>query len=198
MKKGSIYRFIAFALMFTLCFSQLGLLKTQAAGNPPANEKTLSIGKAAKGTFTEPEQTHWYKINPSKQDVAKFSHYRIKLQSDDEVNITVYSSLENAKNNVAFDRYMGYSYKDEPAQLDFPIAWTGPYYVKVEYYGSEDDMIEEDAEDGSTSPEPQPEEKTEVPYTISYEGASLPPSQMVAEECPAELSTSPKKTEKVF
>ena len=54
---------------------------------------------------------------------------------------------------------MGYSYKDEPAQLDFPIAWTGPYYVKVEYYGSEDDMIEEDAEDGSTSPEPQPEEK---------------------------------------
>ena len=39
MKKGSIYRFIAFALMFTLCFSQLGLLKTQAAGNPPANEK---------------------------------------------------------------------------------------------------------------------------------------------------------------
>lgn len=88
MKKGSIYRFIAFALMFTLCFSQLGLLKTQAAGNPPANEKTLSIGKAAKGTFTEPEQTHWYKINPSKQEVAKFSHYRIKLQSDDEVNIT--------------------------------------------------------------------------------------------------------------
>src|SRR6478752_4096705 len=196
MKKGSIYRFIAFALMFTLCFSQLGLLKTQAAGNPPANEKTLSIGKAAKGTFTEPEQTHWYKINPSKQDVAKFSHYRIKLQSDDEVNITVYSSLENAKNNVAFDRYMGYSYKDEPAQLDFPIAWTGPYYVKVEYYGSEDGMIEEDAEDGSTSPEPQPEEKTEVPYTISYGGASLPPSQMMEEECPAELSTSQKENGK--
>ncbi|MEH7326158.1 peptidase S8 [Priestia megaterium] len=197
MKKGSIYRFIAFALMFTLCFSQLGLLKTQAAGNPPANEKTLSIGKAAKGTFTEPEQTHWYKINPSKQEVAKFSHYRIKLQSDDEVNITVYSSLENAKNNVAFDRYMGYSYKDEPAQLDFPIAWTGPYYVKVEYYGDEDIIIEDDTEeDGKTPSEPQPELKTEVPYTISYEGASLPPSQMEAEECPAELSTSQKENGK--
>lgn len=197
MKKGSIYRFIAFALMFTLCFSQLGLLKTQAAGNPPANEKTLSIGKAAKGTFTEPEQTHWYKINPSKQDVAKFSHYRIKLQSDDEVNITVYSSLENAKNNVAFDRYMGYSYKDEPAQLDFPIAWTGPYYVKVEYYGDGDLIVEDDTEEGGQTPsEPEPELKTEVPYTISYEGASLPPSQMVAEECPAELSTSQKENGK--
>jgi cell wall-associated protease len=197
MKKGSIYRFIALALMFTLCFSQLSLLKTQAAGNPLANEKTLSIGKAAKGTFTEPEQAHWYKINPSKQDVAKFSHYRIKLQSDDEVNITVYSSLEDAKNNVAFDRYMGYSYKDEPAQLDFPIAWTGPYYVKVEYYGDEDLIIEDDTgEDGQAPSEPQPELKTEVPYTISYEGASLPPSQMVAEECPAELSTSQKENGK--
>ncbi|MEK6446616.1 S8 family peptidase [Priestia aryabhattai] len=197
MKKESIYRFIAFALMFTLCFSQLGLLKTQAAGNPPANEKTLSIGKAAKGTFTEPEQAHWYKINPSKQDVAQFSHYRIKLQSDNEVNITVYSSLENAKNNVAFDRYMGYSYKDEPAQLDFPIAWTGPYYVKVEYYGDEDIIIEDDTEeDGKKPSEPQPELKTEVPYTISYEGASLPPSQMEAEECPAELSTSQKENGK--
>jgi cell wall-associated protease len=187
MRKRKIFSFIAFVIMFTLCVGQLHPLKTKAA---PIDEKVLTISSPVESKFDSPGQIHWYKVVPGEKEIADFTHFRIKLQTEQELNISVYSSLENAMNNITFDRYMRYSYANSPALIDFPIAWTGSYYVKVEYNGEEGTIEETENPANEASAE-------DVPYTISYDGVSLPPSdQTISEECPAELSTKERENGK--
>ena len=103
------------------------------------------------------------------------------------MNVTVYSSLENAVDNIAFERYMGYSFLNEETTIDFPIGWEGPYYVKVEYFaGEEIPVFEEEGMEEFEMPAPV--------YTIGYDGVKLPPSdEVIAGECPVELSTKDRK-----
>ncbi|MGR3207576.1 S8 family serine peptidase [Bacillus glycinifermentans] len=176
MEKRKISGSIVFILMFALIFGQLPIGKAAADG--PVDETVLAIADPVKAGFKESDQAHWYKIDPSEKDVADFTHFRIKLQSDQELNISVYSSLENATDGQTFDRYNGFSYAKNPAAIDFPIAWKGPYYVKVENHNEETEA----------------DSNTDISYTISYEGVTLPPSDQIAEEeCPAELSTSERE-----
>lgn len=180
MEKRKISGSIVFILMFALMFGQLPIGKAAADG--PVDETVLAIADPVKAEFKESDQAHWYKIDPSEKDLADFTHFRIKLQSDQELNISVYSSLEHATDGQTFDRYNGFSYAKNPAAIDFPIAWKGPYYVKVENHNEE---------------ETETDSNTGISYTISYEGVTLPPSDQVAEEeCPAELSTSERENGK--
>lgn len=178
-------------MIFTLLFSQLPMKEIQAAaGNVPENEVKLTSTSPIEGNFDDSEQVHWYKVQPSESEIRDYTHLRIKLQSEQELNVTVYSSLENAVDNRAFDRYMGFSYENEPAIIDFPLAWIGPYYIKVEHYGEERYPEEEYEEIDS-------EERAS--YTISYDGVSLAPSDYVmTEECPAELSTKERENGKLI
>ncbi|MDQ0218780.1 peptidase S8 [Peribacillus cavernae] len=202
MKKGKINCLIALVFMFTLCFSQLPQTKIQAAESDSIiEEQTLTISTPVESTLTSTKNVHWYKVVPSDEDIARFTHFRIKLQSKQELNISVYSSLENAIDNNTFDRYLGYSFEEGPSQIDFPISWKGPYYIKVEYFGQETAeegtgviVVQEEAGKNAEAVEPV---MTDAPYTISYDGVTLPPSnQSYAEECPAELSTDQRKNGK--
>ena len=174
-------------LISVLFFSQLPLKEIKAnESTVPKEETPLIISTPVEDVFESSEQIHWYKIDPTQGEIADFTHLRMKLQSEKELNITIFSSLENAIDNRAFDRYMGYSFTNVPAIIDFPIAWVGPYYVKVEYYAEENSEGELEA--------PM---DTVTPYTISYDGVTLPPDNLVnAEECPAELSTKQRKNGK--
>ncbi|KIL51162.1 cell wall-binding repeat-containing protein [Jeotgalibacillus campisalis] len=179
MQRKTVSVFLSVLLVFSLFFSQVGSMEVKAEVMVPSEEETLSLGEPMEATFEEGEMVHWYKIDPAEMDIEEFTHYRVKLQSEQELNITVYSSIENAMDNLAFDRYMNYSYMDEPAIIDFPLAWVGPYYIKVESYGGE---YYED-EKGEII------EITGAPYSIGYDGITLAPSdEMLGEECPAELS----------
>ncbi|TDL31326.1 peptidase S8 [Jeotgalibacillus sp. S-D1] len=181
MKRSKVSSLIAVVLVFALFFSQLPAQAANAAVMVPEDEKTLTGAEPVEGLFESSEQVHWYKIDPTDSEVEDFTHIRINLQSEQELNITVYSSLENAVDNLAFERYMNYSYANEPAVIDFPVAWVGPYYIKVEFLGGE--YVEE-----------APELELDTSYTIGYEGVTLPPSeQALGEECPVELSTEQRE-----
>ncbi|WP_299093764.1 cell wall-binding repeat-containing protein [uncultured Metabacillus sp.] len=187
MRKHSIRSKVIFAVLFALVVGLLTPFQTNAqTANIPEAETLLTISEPIEAQFDDSEQEHWYKIELKENDIKDFTHYRIQLQSEQEMNITVYSSLENAANNVAIDRYMGYSFQNEAAVIDFPIGWEGPYYVKVEYFAGEEIPVEEGMEE------------IEIPapiYTIGYEGVKLPPTDGAAavEECPVELSTKQRE-----
>ncbi|MGM0754180.1 MAG: cell wall-binding repeat-containing protein [Bacillota bacterium] len=186
--KKKIRSFVALVFVFSLIFSQFSMMEAGAEESGVPNEEgTLTIGTPVDGEFDVSENVHWYKVDPSEREITDYTHLRVKLQSESEINVTVYSSLENAIDNRAFERYMSYSYQDEPAIIDFPISWIGPYYIKIESYGMEEEYpeFEEEFEDMVT------------PYTISYDGVTLPPSdEAIAEECPAELSTKERENGK--
>ncbi|QBP42584.1 cell wall-binding repeat-containing protein [Paenisporosarcina antarctica] len=191
MNKKKFTRLMVVILISVIFFSQLSLKEVKAAeATVPKEETTLTISSPVEGIFESSEQIHWYKVNPTEGEITDFTHLRMKLQSEQELNIIIFSSLENAIENRAFDRYMGYSYQNQPAIIDFPIAWVGPYYIKVEYYG----------EENSESEIEQPQNLDPVtPYTISYDGVTLPPTNPVAEgteECPVELSTKQRENGK--
>lgn len=173
-------------MIFTMLFSQFPVKQVKAAtGNVPENEVTLTSSTPIEGIFEDSEQVHWYIVQPSESDIKDYTHFRLKLKSEQELNVTVYSSVENAINNRAFDRYMGFSYENEPAMIDFPLAWIGPYYIKVENYGEEEIEELESLKSGV--------------YTLSYDGVTLAPSDYVmTEECPAELSTNERENGEVI
>ncbi|MHA7139658.1 cell wall-binding repeat-containing protein [Rossellomorea arthrocnemi] len=186
--KKRIRSLVALVFVFSLIFSQFSVMETKAEESGVPNEEgTLTIGTPVDGEFGVSENVHWYKVDPSESEMTDYTHFRMKLQSELELNVTVYSSLENAIDNRAFDRYMGYSFQNEPAIIDFPISWVGPYYIKIESYGTEEEYAEFEEEF----------EDMVIPYTVSYDGITLPPSdEAIAEECPAELSTKERENGK--
>ena len=101
------------------------------------------------------------------------------------MNISVYQDKEKAEQDES--NYMASAYPDEKAVVDFPYAWEGTYYVKVEYFGEMD-------EEGN----PIPEAKNEAEYSINAHSVTLPPSagdeEMDLESCPVEVSVNDKKT----
>jgi cell wall-associated protease len=170
-------------MMYSLCLSQVP--RTHAEEGKVLEEEPLLLSEAKNTSFKPDENIHWYTITPSEESIEHFTHFRIKLQAQEEVNLTVYSSLENATNDQTFDQYRTYSYSNETASVDFPISWTGSYYLKVESY-VEEEAVEEHKEN-------------EIPYTITYDGVSLPPSNgVIGEECPAELSTKERENGKAI
>ena len=174
---------LAFIMMYSLCLSQIP--RTYAEEGKVMEEDPLLLSESMNASFDSEEHVHWYTITPSEESIENFTHFRIKLQSQGEVNMTVYSSLENASNDKTFDQYRGYSYLNEPSPIYFPISWTGPYYLKVETY------VEEDTEEESTL--------NATSYTLIYDGVTLPPSNgVIGEECPAELSTKERENGKVI
>ncbi|MGG4547949.1 Ig-like domain-containing protein [Rossellomorea marisflavi] len=179
MRKKLIKSLLALIVIFSICLPQL----PQANAATVIEELPLAMSELTEGSFIGDDHVQWYKITPGNDTIEQFTHLRIKLESESEVNMSVYSSLENATNDNTFEQYRGYSYDQETASIDFPISWVGPYYIKLESY------VEED-EEGKLLPNP---------YKISYDGVSLPPSNgAVGEECPAELSVEKKKNGKVI
>ncbi|QWC22611.1 S8 family peptidase [Bacillus haikouensis] len=175
---------LVFMLIFSYSLSDISMVKAAGEEMPVLDAKTLDPSITVEDDFEREETVHWYKVTPSIEDIGNFTHFRVNLQSQEEVTITVYSSFDKALANEAFDRYRGYSYSDEAALIDFPLAWTGPYYIKVESYPMEE-VIEESGIHGS--------------YSLAYEGVALPPSHGgTSEECPVELSTKEKENGKAI
>lgn len=186
MVKRKIHRFIGLLLVFALCFSLLPL--TSFAGdkgneNATDNLTPTSKEKGRSGTFGQPGQVHWYKVIPN--EVSKSTHVELTVSSDAALNVTVYPSKERASEDDTFDQYRGITSPDQPVKVDFPYAWEGPYYIKVEYL-SDEESEKQATSDGETNTKP-------AYYQIHYKAVTLPPSDPEDEACPVELSTSQKK-----
>lgn len=156
---------------------------------------TLASGQSIDGIFEQPG-VQWYKITPTQKDITEFSHIKLQLTSDQMVNVSVYSSKENAEQNYTFEQYnAGTDMSPDAATINFPIAWKGPYYVKVEYFGNIDEDGEMALADNQDEEQP-PVEGGFGPakFTLSAKDVKLPPSKDLSSgmDCPVEFSTSGK------
>lgn len=194
-------RFISLILVFSLVVGfLLPLTQThlvQAEGNDPKlidEAKNLSNGDNIDGAFEKPG-VQWYKVNPSASDVRNFTHVEFTAKSKDILNISVYSSKQNALDEKTFENYRaGTDYTMEPAKIAFPYAWNGPYYIKVEYYGkaetdevtTEQTPVSEEAEGTEAVPEEEPDESTT--YTLAAKGVKKAPEKEseLGGDCPVE------------
>ncbi|WP_311735995.1 Ig-like domain-containing protein [Peribacillus frigoritolerans] len=185
MKFKNVSRITACALIFALIFSLMVPLNSQAAAATPIeNVKAIKNGDTLDGKFEKPD-VQWYQISPTTEEVQKFSHIEFEVNSDKILNISLYQDKEKAEKDES--NYIVSSYPDEKAVVDFPYAWEGTYYVKVEYFGDTDD-------EGN----PIPDAENIAEYSINAHSVTLPPSAgdegEELESCPVEVSVNDKKT----
>jgi cell wall-associated protease len=179
-----VSRITVFVLIFALIFSLVPQNSQAAAVTPIENVNTIKNGDTLDGKFEKPG-VQWYQISPTQEEIQKFSHIEFEVNSDKILNISVYQDKEKAEKDES--NYFVSSYPDEKAVVDFPYAWEGTYYVKVEYFGDTDD-------EGN----PIPEAENVAEYSINAHSVTLPPSAgdegEELESCPVEVSVNDKKT----
>lgn len=186
MKRRKFSSVVAAVLIFALIFSLFSPGTKAAAAGAIDQAAALENGKEQTGAMKEPEQVKWYKVTPGATDIQKNSHMALTVKSDSVLNVSVYPSKEKALKDETFEMYRSFTAEDGKSEVIFPYAWSGPYYVKVEYLG------EEEPEDGGTA-----EAAAEAKYTIGYKGTKKQPSDLEEEEaCPVEMSVDQKKSGK--
>ncbi|RST77439.1 peptidase S8 [Siminovitchia acidinfaciens] len=180
MKKGKI-RYTAFLLAIMLLLSIVQPLAPKASPATANEAIQLVKGDAVVGSFSEPGDVQWYKIEPTNEEIQRDTHMKIVLSGTFEGNISVYPDKDRAEEDFTFDDYRAEITEGAPAVIYMPHAWTGPYFIKVEYYGNIEEI---DEVEGET------EEPQGADYEISYEGKRLTPSDLSEEACPVELSVN--------
>lgn len=167
------------ATSFLMGVSLFGVLPaTQTAqAEDLVDADVLEQGDDVTETFSTEDNEHWYKIDVDPEQVAAHTHFEVSLQSDDELTFTVYPDAERATADQPFDPFSNYSFAEMKSTVKFPIAWEGPYYIKVSSY-AEELPVEL----------PEGEEADEASYTIGFDGVTVKASKPTNDEqCPAEL-----------
>jgi len=90
----------------------------------PSDVEDLEVGGVYEGTFSSVGDVKWFKIDPSSV-VFEQSHISIEVAGVDSL-ITIYPSLEQAEKGLTY-----FGYTDVYQYIEFPIAWEGPYYIRV-------------------------------------------------------------------
>lgn len=157
----------------------------ETTDNDLQSAQLLTNGQTVTQQFNEVGQT-WYTYKPTVTDIKKHSHVKLTLKSDYILMVTVYSSAEKAKNNEAFGQYTAGSV-DGKVIVQFPYAWEGPYYIKVEYNGMMDEKAPQLDEEGNPI--------VEVPYSLTATPTKLAPATVLEESaaCPVEMSVQGNK-----
>nr|WP_246231670.1 S8 family serine peptidase [Sporosarcina jiandibaonis] len=166
-------------LSFSLFLPETGFTRTEVVKESLDNPTLLNKGETLNQTFDQTEDVHWYEVTPSNDEITANTHMRLTVSGEADLEVKIYSSEEKASKDDTFARYYAFNSGEQHAQLDFPYAWEGPYYIKVAYMGEMDPEESQEATD----------------YQIGYETLNLPPSGYQEEEtCPVILSTSQKKS----
>ncbi|UOY91150.1 peptidase S8 [Ectobacillus sp. JY-23] len=109
-------------ICFTFILSILSPLRTAAAPMDKAVE--LKFGTPATGKLKAGEEA-WFKISPGK-NVSTASHVFFTVSGTSTPHFTVYADLQSAQNEFTYANY-----ENRVDGLEYPLAWTGPYYIKV-------------------------------------------------------------------
>ncbi|EZP75153.1 Bacillolysin (neutral protease) [Parageobacillus genomosp. 1] len=91
----------------------------------PGHIHTLAVGGTAKATLQNEGDSVWFKVTPSSSMIANKSHLHFEV-SGVEATISVYPSWKDAEGQSTYPPY-----KEQLGEVDFPLSWKGPYYVKV-------------------------------------------------------------------
>jgi cell wall-associated protease len=168
-------RALKIATSFLMGISLLGVLPaTQTAqAEDLVDADQLEEGIDVTETFSSGDEEHWYRIDVEPGQVADHSHFEVSLKSDQELTFTVYPDAQRATADQPFDLYSNYSFDGRKSVVKFPIAWEGPYYVKLSSFAEE---LPDDIGEGDAS------------YTLGFDGTTVKASKpMNNEQCPAEL-----------
>ncbi|WP_312048567.1 S8 family peptidase [Exiguobacterium profundum] len=155
-------RFKQFVAMVTVLVLVLSFLPPALAdsGNGMTNATLLTPGEAVEFTTgTDPVNTYWFKME---RETSAMTHMEVTFESSKLANISVYPSADMAAKDETFDRYRASATKEEEeqtAKIEFPFAWEGPYYIKVEYMPMElgEEMMDvptEEVPEGEEPPAP--------------------------------------------
>ncbi len=91
--------------------------------------QTLELGKPFTFEFKNAGDVKWFKIDP-KPALAKNSHIKFSVSGDYDSYISVFRDGTSADQGDTLPIY-----KNRINEIDFPLAWDGPLYVKVEGKG---------------------------------------------------------------
>ncbi len=155
-------RFKQLVAMVTVLVLVLSFLPPALAdsGNGMTNATLLTPGEAVEFTTgTDPVNTYWFKME---RETSAMTHMEVTFESSKLANISVYPSADMAAKDETFDRYRASATKEEEeqtAKIEFPFAWEGPYYIKVEYMPMElgEEMMDvptEEVPEGEEPPAP--------------------------------------------
>lgn len=175
-------KMIGFLLACILCFSlvipETGFTSGQPSGT--SIEQSVKLDKTGdiQNTLSHTGESYWYQFTPDKADITTNTHLRLTLHSNLPVEITVYPSKEKADKGETFYKYQAYADKGQSAEVDFPYAWNGAYYIQITGVADE-----EQPNSGSKA----------IDYQLHYESVNLPPAVEAEEECAVELSAGQKK-----
>ncbi|WP_144463076.1 S8 family peptidase [Siminovitchia fortis] len=185
MKKGKI-KYTAFLLAIMLFLSVVQPLAPQASPGTADEAIRLKKGETLNGSFSEPGEVRWYKIEPTDEEIKQDTHMEIEVSGDFEGNVSVYPDKNRAEQDFTFDNYRAEITEGASAVIHMPHAWKGAYFIKVEYYGTFEEIETEENEG-------EMEEPQAVDYTIGYKGETLSPADLPEEACPVELSVNKRE-----
>lgn len=167
--KQALRRLVAFVSVVALVVSLLPMSANAAGGTDVSGATLLTPGETVDFTTgTDPVNTYWFKME---RQTSSQTHMEIKMDASALTNISVYPSAETAAADETFDRYRSSASPDgEPktAKIQFPYAWEGPYYIKVEYMPLETIAEPVEGED------PVVVDPTPADVSIGYETVKLP------------------------
>lgn len=127
--KNRQFKLICMCLVFTFMLIQSAsgyvFANTVSAqtSNTIATAITLTPGKSYSRAVKYGEEI-WLKVSPSAL-VSSKSHIKFEVKGV-SYYLSVYNSLTNATKNKAHKNYL-----NKTTAISYPIAWVGPYYVKV-------------------------------------------------------------------
>ncbi|WLV24264.1 S8 family serine peptidase [Aciduricibacillus chroicocephali] len=211
----SITMVLSLILGLMLPFAPSKVAKAEENDSELINQAAeVKSGDSIEATFDKPG-IRWYVFKPNLNDIKKFTHVELNLKSKDLLNISIYSSKKNALEEKTFGQYRaGTDYSMKPAEVAFPYAWDGPYYIKVEYFGKAE--IEE-IKSPETTPDSNAESETNkdtvtteqeevtsdteeeldlsTTYTLSVKDVKKQPAKEdELSSCPVEMSAAAKKS----
>ncbi|MHC1685801.1 MAG: S8 family serine peptidase [Clostridiaceae bacterium] len=127
--KNRQFKFICMCLVFTFMLIQstsgyvFANTVTALASNTISTAISLTPGKSYSKTVAYGDEI-WFKVDPSALASSK-SHIKFEVKGV-SYYISVYNSLANATKNKAHKNYL-----NKTSAISYPIAWIGPYYVKI-------------------------------------------------------------------
>ncbi|PAQ13339.1 hypothetical protein CD798_15605 [Bacillaceae bacterium SAOS 7] len=89
----------------------------------PVNVQELNLNKPISASFETDTETKWYKITPTNDVLQSATHSVITLDSTDKMELAVYINKATAE--------LGAEYQKSNESITLPLAFRGPYYLKV-------------------------------------------------------------------
>ncbi|NLI11888.1 MAG: hypothetical protein GX425_04530, partial [Peptococcaceae bacterium] len=120
--------FMGLSLYFTVNYAQ-------ASGSSAPDATNLYVGAAVNDAITNPGEARWFKITPPESMIRDATHFKFETSGNLDTYIRVYIDLQNAMLDKP-------SYTDDDdgtgtnALVEIPIAYNGPFYIKVTALGN--------------------------------------------------------------